>query len=68
VLDRRGVRYEHRSDQALKFGDLLGSAKVFLSGDWFAPFFFLLPTLEFALLVFSQRLLSEREHFHDCPV
>ena len=44
------------------------SVKVFLLGDWFAPFFFLLPTLEFALLVFSQRLLSEREHFHDCPV
>jgi hypothetical protein len=23
VLDRRGVRYEHRSDQTPKFGDLL---------------------------------------------
>ncbi len=25
VLDRRGVGYEHRSDQTPKFGDLLGA-------------------------------------------
>jgi len=43
VLDRRGVRYDHRSDQALSFGwgdYMLGSAKVFLFGGLgFARFF-----------------------------
>jgi hypothetical protein len=36
VLDRRGVRHEHRSDQTPKFGDLLGAllVKVFLLGDF----------------------------------
>ena len=39
------------------------SVKVFLLGDWFAPFFFSL-----LFLVWSQRLLSEGEHFPDCSL
>ncbi len=45
------------------------SVKVFVLGDWFAPFFLIHCRLSSLLfLVWSQRLLSEREHFHDCSV
>src|SRR5580704_13087873 len=51
VLDRRGVRHEHRSDQTPKFGDLLGALleRSFSWGISSLLFLFVVPTLEFAL-------------------